>query len=121
MAVITPVMIHTIRASPTELAFSRTPLGLTKIPDPMMLPETEKERERREDTLSQSFENRRATCHNRDCVRARMRCSRRREKHVDLLLKPSTGTLTDDGTESKGFLSGPRFLFGVMYNPRDTE
>lgn len=39
MAVITPVVTHTMMATPTELAFSRTPLGLTKIPDPMMLPE----------------------------------------------------------------------------------
>ncbi|TNN71989.1 hypothetical protein EYF80_017777 [Liparis tanakae] len=38
MAVMTPVTIQTIRATPTELAFSITPLGLTKIPEPMMLP-----------------------------------------------------------------------------------
>lgn len=38
MAVMTPVMIQTIRATPTELAFSNTPFGLTKIPEPMMLP-----------------------------------------------------------------------------------
>lgn len=38
MAVMTPVMIQTTSAKPTELAFSITPFGLTKIPEPMMLP-----------------------------------------------------------------------------------
>lgn len=33
-------MIQTMSAKPTELAFSSTPLGLTKIPEPMMLPVT---------------------------------------------------------------------------------
>lgn len=36
----TPVTTQTMIARPTELAFSSTPLGLTKIPEPMMLPET---------------------------------------------------------------------------------
>lgn len=35
-------MIHTMSARPTELAFSNTPFGLTKIPEPMMLPLKEK-------------------------------------------------------------------------------
>lgn len=42
MAVMTPEVTQTIMDTPTELAFSRTPLGLTKIPDPMMFPEWEK-------------------------------------------------------------------------------
>lgn len=38
MAVMIPVTIQTMRARPTEPAFSSTPFGETKIPEPMMFP-----------------------------------------------------------------------------------
>lgn len=48
MAVMTPVRIHTMRARPTELAFSNTPFGLTKIPDPIMLPEKQQQQQQKQ-------------------------------------------------------------------------
>lgn len=46
MAVIIPVTAHTMSDRPTELEFSKTPFGLTKIPDPMMLPINEGTKEK---------------------------------------------------------------------------
>lgn len=38
MAVMRPVRNHSMRDRPTEPEFSKTPFGLTKMPEPMMLP-----------------------------------------------------------------------------------
>lgn len=39
MAVTNPVQTHKMMERPTEPTFSRTPSGLTKIPDPIIFPE----------------------------------------------------------------------------------